>query len=56
MKTYTSKSAAAEQEANTVWEAFVSYLESVYFEGAADTLEPELLNFEYEAYKSCYGN
>jgi hypothetical protein len=56
MKTYTSKSSAAEQEANTVWEAFVSYLETVYFEGAAEELDRELVNFEFEAYKSCYGN
>jgi hypothetical protein len=57
MKTYSLKSAAQDQEnTSTVWEAFVSYLESVYFEGAAETLEPELVNFEYQTYKSCYGN
>ena len=55
MKTYSLKSAAGTQENNNVWDAFVNYLETVYFEGAAETLEPELVNFEYEAYKSCYG-
>ena len=55
MKTYTSKSAITDHETNTVWEAFVSYLDSVYFEGAAEDLAPELVNFEYEAYLSCYG-
>lgn len=40
MKAYTLKLAAAEQETNTVWEAFVSYLYSVYLEGSAETLEP----------------
>ena len=54
MKTYTLKSAAKNQETNTVWEAFVEYLETVYFEGAADELDKELVEFEYESYKSCY--
>ncbi|MBK5215112.1 MAG: hypothetical protein JJE55_15815 [Flavobacteriaceae bacterium] len=54
MKTYSLKSAAAEDDTNTVWEAFVSYLDSVYFEGAAEDLDPELVNFEYESYLSCY--
>ncbi|MDP2337141.1 MAG: hypothetical protein Q8N05_11980 [Bacteroidota bacterium] len=55
MKTYTLKSAVTDQETNTAWEAFVCYLDSVYFEGAAENLSPELVNFEYEAYLSCYG-
>lgn len=54
MKTYTLKSAAKNQEANTVWEAFVEYLEMIYFEGAADELDKELVEFEYTSYKSCY--
>ena len=54
MKTYTLKSAAKNQETNTVWEAFVEYLETVYFEGAADELDKALLEFEYNSYKSCY--
>jgi len=56
MKTYSLKSAAKNQDTNTVWDAFVDYLETVYFEGAVEDLDQELVNFEYEAYKSCYGN
>jgi hypothetical protein len=56
MKTYTLKSATKNQETNVVWDAFVDYLETVYFEGAAEDLDQELVNFEYEAYKSSYGN
>jgi len=56
MKTYTSKSAKQDQDNNSVYEAFVEYLNSVYFEGAAETLDKELINFEYAAYLSCYGN
>jgi len=55
MKTYTLKSATKNQETNTVWDAFVEYLEKVYFEGAADELDNELVEFEYNSYKSCYG-
>ncbi len=54
MKTYTLKSAAKNQETNTVWDAFVEYLETVYFEGAAEELDKELIEFEYTSYKSCY--
>ena len=56
MKTYTSKSAKQDQDNTSVYEAFVEYLNSVYFEGAAETLDKELINFEYAAYISCYGN
>lgn len=57
MKTYKLKSAAVEQENSTnLWEAFVTYLDSVYFEGAAELLDKELVCFEYNAYISCYGN
>jgi hypothetical protein len=56
MKTYSLKSAAKNQDTYIVWDAFVDYLETVYFEGAVENLDQELVNFEYEAYKSCYGN
>ena len=54
MKSYTLKSAAKNQETNTVWDAFVEYLETVYFEGTAEELDKELIEFEYTSYKSCY--
>ena len=46
MKTYTSKSAAKNQDTNIVWDAFVNYLEPIYFEGATEDLDQELVNFE----------
>ncbi len=55
MKTYTSKSAQKDQDNSSVYEAFVEYLNSVYFEGAAETLDRELVRFEYETYLSYYG-
>lgn len=42
MKTYTSKSAKDNQDNSSVWEAFTEYLNSVYFEGAAETLEVKI--------------
>jgi len=53
MKPYQLKLAEKNQEIHTVWEAFVEYLETVYFEGAADELDKELLEFEYESYEIC---
>lgn len=54
MKTYTLESTAQINEFNTVWEAFVEYLDSVYFEGASEDLDQELVNFEYQSYLDCY--
>ena len=41
-------------EQTNLWDAFVSYMDSIYFPGAAETLESKLLAFEYENFKSCY--
>jgi len=49
MRTYTLKSAKDNQDNSSVWEAFTEYLNSVYFEGAAETLEEELIKFEFAA-------
>jgi hypothetical protein len=54
VKTYSLKSTAKNQDTNTVWDAFVDYLETVYFMGAADELDKELVEFEYESYRICY--
>ena len=56
MKTYSLKSTSKNQDTNTVWDAFVEYMETVYFVGATEDLDQELVNFEYEAYKNCYGS
>ena len=56
MKTYTLKSAKDNQDNSSVWESFTEYLNSVYFEGASESLDPELISFEYAAYLSSYGN
>lgn len=39
--------AIEEQSVINIWESFVSYLESIYFEGAVELLDKELICFEY---------
>lgn len=41
---------------NNLWDEFVSHLESIYFEGAADLLDTELISFEYHEYMSSIAN
>jgi hypothetical protein len=41
-----------QQEKTNLWDAFQSYIESVYFPGAADELESNLINFEFEKFKT----
>jgi len=36
------------------WDAFVEFLETIYFPGAAELLERKLIAFEFEVFKSCY--
>lgn len=35
-----------------VWDAFVNYLEAMYFPGAIEALDSGLIHFEYENFKS----
>jgi len=37
-----------------LWEAFKTHLDSTYFTGASETLENQLIAFEYEAFKNNY--
>jgi len=50
MKTYDLQTSEIEQTTNNPWEAFLVYLESIYFEGAADLLDSKLICFEYHEY------
>lgn len=53
MKTYKKTKAAAEQTtSNNHWDEFTQYLDSIYFEGAAEVLDQELVSFEYHEYIS----
>lgn len=50
MKTYDIESAEVTPPVKNTWESFVSYLESIYFEGAAELLDQKLICFEYNVY------
>lgn len=52
MKTYRLKSTAP--ETNSLWESFVQYMDQVYFEGAADEMQTDLVQFEYENFTQDY--
>lgn len=53
MKTHRIKPAAEDQgNRTTLWEEFTQYLDSIYFEGASEVLDKELISFEYNQYVS----
>ena len=54
MKSYSQNNSNNETKKQNLWEAFVSHLESTYFPGASETLESQLIAFEYEQFCSCY--
>jgi hypothetical protein len=53
MNTYTAHTASENTE-NQVWENFVEYLETIYFDGAAEMLNKELVAFEYHQYRETF--
>ena len=53
MKTIRLKSASDNQPTRqNLWDDFVQHLESIYFEGAAELLDKELVSFEYNQFIS----
>jgi hypothetical protein len=49
MNTYTTKTTTDCPE-NLIWENFVEYLDQLYFDGAAEMLNKELVAFEYHQF------
>jgi hypothetical protein len=39
---------------NNSYDAFLIHIDSIYFEGASEVLEPKLLLFEYANFKESY--
>ncbi len=39
-----------------VQDGFTEYINEVYFEGASESITPELLEFEYEQFCKMYNN
>ena len=55
MKSTSYKNRREEEKTRTnLWDAFVNHLEITYFPGASETLDTQLIAFEYEAFKNCY--
>lgn len=53
MNTYTTHTALNNTK-NLAWENFVEYLETIYFDGAAEILNKELLAFEYHQFQETF--
>ena len=57
MKSTSYKNRREEEKTRTnLWDAFVNYLDSTYFPGASETLDTQLVAFEYESFKNCYAS
>ena len=57
MKSTSYKNSRKElNEKTNLWDAFVNYLDSTYFPGASETLDTQLIAFEYESFKNCYAS
>jgi len=53
MKSYSYKNGRQElNEKTSLWDAFTNYLDTIYFPGASELLETNLIAFEYEAFKN----
>ena len=52
MKTFKLTKAAEQETRSNLWDEFTQYLDSIYFEGAAELLDKELVSFEYHEFLS----
>mgnify|MGYP006967787759 CR=1 FL=1 len=52
MKTIRLSKAAEQETRQNLWEEFTQYLDSIYFGGASEVLDKELVSFEYNQYIS----
>ena len=50
MRVYTKKQKSESQKETNSYDAFINYLDQVYYPGASEVLESELISFEYENY------
>ena len=53
MKTIRLHSASVDQSTRqNLWDEFTQYLDSIYFDGASEVLDQELISFEYNQFIS----
>jgi len=52
MKSLSYKTSQEEQKVKTnLWDAFVNYLDNIYFPGASELLDSKLIAFEFNVFK-----
>lgn len=56
MKTFRLTKVAEQENRQNLWNDFVQYLDSIYFEGAAELLDKELISFEYNQFVSSFAS
>lgn len=39
---------------NNIWDAFVNFIDVIYFPGASEELDRKLIAYEYDIFKQCY--
>jgi hypothetical protein len=54
MESYRYKNNREEKQLTNTWDAFVNHIESIYFSGAADLLNRQILTFEFKQFKNNY--
>ncbi|NQU52176.1 MAG: hypothetical protein HQ522_06510 [Bacteroidetes bacterium] len=54
MRVYTKKQQEEISTETNIYDAFVQHLDSIYFPGASEVLNTELIVFEYDSYKESY--
>jgi len=54
MKATQRKNKTNFNENTTLWDEFVNHLETIYFPGASELLDTQLIAFEYESFKQMY--
>ena len=53
MKSYSYKNSRQKlNEKISIWDAFTNHLDTLYFPGASELLDTQLIAFEYEAFRN----
>jgi len=52
MKTIRLTHSSESETRQNLWDEFTQYLDSIYFEGASELLDQELISFEYNQFVS----
>jgi hypothetical protein len=56
MKEFSLVSVSEIENRKLLWDVFINYIETLYFSGAIEKLDKNLIVFEFENYKAYYLN